>query len=67
MYYDGKGVFIDYQQATNWFLKAAKQGNAIAQNNLGEMFRDDEPEDYVQAAHWLVWRQTKAILKPKTI
>ena len=35
MYSDGRGVLQDYKQAVYWYKKAAKQGNAKAQFNLG--------------------------------
>ena len=36
----GIGVDIDYDRAAFWFDKAAKQGNPVALNDLGNMFRD---------------------------
>jgi uncharacterized protein len=35
MYADGRGVTQDDGQAVSWFRKAAEQGDAVAQNNLG--------------------------------
>ena len=37
-YYNGRGVPQDYAQALSWYRKAAEQGNAHAQNNLGLMY-----------------------------
>ena len=38
-----------------WYRKAADQGHAGAQNNLGVMYRDGQgvKQDYVQAHKWL--------------
>jgi TPR repeat protein len=35
MYSQGQGVELDYTEAGRWWLKAADQGNAAAQFNLG--------------------------------
>jgi TPR repeat protein len=37
-----------------WFRKAAEQGNASAQTNLGMMYEDGRgiPQDYTEAARW---------------
>ena len=40
MYYHGKGVSQDYEEAASWVRKAADQGDAAAQNNLGSMYRE---------------------------
>ena len=37
MYDKGKGVPQDYAQAVEWYIKAANQGFARAQYNLGVM------------------------------
>ncbi|WP_159990627.1 tetratricopeptide repeat protein [Pelistega ratti] len=37
IYHYGKGAKQDYQQAFQWYEKAARQGNAYAQHNLGFM------------------------------
>ena len=39
MYYRGEGVPQDYSHAVSWFRKAAEQGHAVAQYNVGLMFR----------------------------
>ena len=39
MYEKGYGVKKSYSEALNWYRKSAEQGNASAQNNLGEMYR----------------------------
>jgi TPR repeat protein len=44
----------DYKQAAHWFTKAAEQGHAKAQYNLGSMYAKGEgvPQSYQQAVHW---------------
>ena len=55
MYREGPGLPQDYAEAVKWYRKAADQGYAYAQNNLGLMYRDGRgvPQDYVQAHKWL--------------
>ncbi len=54
MYYKGKGVPQDDQEAAKWYRKAAEQGNAKAQNNLGIMYYKGKgiPQNYQAAAKW---------------
>ena len=54
MYDNGEGVPEDDRQAASWYRKAAEQGNASAQNNLGVMYGSGEgvPEDDRQAVFW---------------
>ena len=54
MYDEGRGVPKDDRQAVRWYRKAAEQGDAIAQYNLGLMYADGEgvPKDDVQAYAW---------------
>ena len=54
MYDKGRGVPRDYVKAVGWYRKAAKQGRAIAQNNLGVMYENGRgvPQDYVRAHMW---------------
>jgi uncharacterized protein len=40
LYDEGNGVAQDYQKAMEWYLKAADQGNASAQNNLQSLIRN---------------------------
>ena len=44
----------DYAQAVQWYRRAAEQGKAEAQNNLGEMYYKGEGvrQDYKQAVQW---------------
>ena len=53
-YYHGFGVERDYTEALKWFRKAAHQGNAPAQNNIGAMYRHGEgvKRDYSAALKW---------------
>jgi hypothetical protein len=49
-----QGVRQDYRQAAAWYRKAAEQGNADAQFNLGYLYDKGQgvPQDYAQAAAW---------------
>ena len=44
----------DYAEAMHWYRKAAEQGNAIAQFNLGVMYSNGEGvrQDQTEAAKW---------------
>ena len=54
MYFLGKGVKQDYQEAAKWYRKAAEQGDANAQYNLGFMYKNGQgvKQDYQEAAKW---------------
>ena len=54
MYENGNGVPQDYAEAVKWYRKAADQGYARAQNNLGVMYNRGQgvPQDYVMAHMW---------------
>ena len=54
MHYFGEGVPQDYAEAAKWSRKAAEQGNAMAQSNLGLMYENGHgvPQDDVQAYMW---------------
>lgn len=55
-YYQGLGVSgADYALAISWWRKAAEQGNAEAQNNLGQAYElgHGTEQDYSQAVYWL--------------
>ena len=54
MYANGQGVPQDYAAAVSWYRKAAEQGYAAAQFNLGVMYDKGQgvPQDYVQAHKW---------------
>ena len=55
MYSGGRGVPRDDAEAIEWFLKAADQGFAPAQINLGVLYERGQgvPEDFVQGYKWL--------------
>jgi hypothetical protein len=54
MYSHGYGVKQDYNQAVAWYQKAADQGYADAQTNLGFMYKNGYgvKQDYNQAREW---------------
>jgi hypothetical protein len=54
MYDNGQGTPQDYKQAFKWYMKAAEQGYASAQYNLGSMYNNGQgtPQDYKQAIKW---------------
>ena len=51
---NGEGVPEDDREAVKWYRKAAEQGDALAQNNLGLMYANGEgvPEDDREAVKW---------------
>ena len=51
MYYEGRGVPVNYTGALKWFLKAAEQGYGKAQFQLGVMYANGEgvPENDLKA------------------
>ena len=54
MYDNGEGVLEDDKEAVKWYRKAADQGYAMAQSNLGSMYVNGEGvlEDSVAAYAW---------------
>lgn len=54
MYYSGKGVGQDNQEAAKWYKKAAKQGYAKAQFILALMYEKGKgvAQDYEEAIKW---------------
>ena len=54
MYYTDEGVPENDAEAVRWFRKAAEQGDAWAQNNLGYAYRLGwgVPEDDAEAVRW---------------
>ena len=54
LYANGQGVPQDHPQAMQWFRKAAEQGLAPAQFNLGRMYEKGQgvPQDFVRAHMW---------------
>ena len=55
-YRTGKGLPQDYEQALNWYLKAADFGSSIAQTWVGRMYRDSlgVPKDVAVAEQWFL-------------
>ena len=54
MYQHGQGVPRDYEAAVRWYRRAAEQGDADAQNNLGVMYGKGQgvPRNYIEAYIW---------------
>ena len=54
MHGNGLGVPQDYAKAVGWWRKAAEQGFAKAQHNLGLMYDNSlgVPQDYAKAEKW---------------
>ena len=54
MYDYGRGVAKDYAEAVRWYRKAAEQGNANAQYNLGLMYEEGlgVAKDGAEAMRW---------------
>ena len=54
MYYDGKGVPLNYVEARRWFQSAAKNGSIPALLNLAQMCYEGwgGPHNYVEALMW---------------
>lgn len=54
MYFFGQGTAIDYEQAREWFLKAAEQGYVKAYFGLGEIYyyAYGVEQDIGAAARW---------------
>jgi TPR repeat protein len=54
MYANGQGVNPDYNEAIKWYRKAAEQGNAPAQFNLGVNYENGQGvnQDYNEAVKW---------------
>ncbi len=63
MYYQGRGLSQDDTKAVTWFRKAAEQGFADAQRNLGAMYGMGRgvPQDYIQAHKWSNLAATQGI------
>jgi TPR repeat protein len=54
MYYAGHAVPQDDREALKWIRRAAEQGQANAQSNLGLMYAKGRgvPQDFVRAYMW---------------
>ena len=55
MYFEGQGTDVNYGKAFRWFLKAAEQGYADAQNVVGMYYLvgTSVDKDYQKAREWL--------------
>jgi TPR repeat protein len=67
MYEFGEGVPENDAEAVKWYRKAADQGHAKAQSNLGVMYYngDGVPENHVRAYVWLSMAKTQGYEKAK--
>jgi len=54
MYNNGQGVLKDDREAVKWYRKAAEQGYADAQNNLGLMYYSGQGvlQNHIKAYMW---------------
>jgi len=54
LYYHGKGVALDLEQAHQWYLRAAEQDFLRAQYRVAEMYEKGEGvrKDLIQAYFW---------------
>ncbi len=54
MHANGEGVRQDYDEAANWYRKAAEQGYAAAQNSLGSMYEEGKgvQQSYAKGLSW---------------
>jgi TPR repeat protein len=54
MYSQGRGVSQDHAEPAYWYRKAADQGDADAQNNLGPLYAQGKgvSQDQAEAAYW---------------
>ncbi|MGH8630962.1 MAG: tetratricopeptide repeat protein, partial [Burkholderiales bacterium] len=52
---DGLGVRRDVAEAAKWYERAARQGNVVAQSNLGDLHAEGRGvrRDLVEAYVWL--------------
>lgn len=64
-YFDGDGVIQSYPLAVEWWLKAANQGCAAAQHELGNAYSDGlgVEADQIAAHTWftLAWESTSKV------
>lgn len=68
LYCHGGGVPQDDSQATEWFLKVAKQGLAISQATIGYCYSNGlgVPQDYAKAAEWYQRAADQGHIEAKT-
>ena len=68
MYANGQGVKQDYAEAVRWYRKAAEQGHAGGQCNLGVMYENGRvlKQDHAEAVRWYRKAADKEISKLST-
>lgn len=61
MYETGKGEMRNYEDAIQWFSKAANQGSAFAQVRLGSLYEHGlgTTKDLKMACHWYMMAAQK--------
>jgi TPR repeat protein len=54
MYNKGQGVPQDFAEAAEWYRRAAEQGHADAQFNLGFLYVNGQgiPQNYAESSEW---------------
>ena len=54
MYENGYGMEKNYLEALKWYRRAADQGHATAQNNIGVMYKNGHgvEKNYQEALKW---------------
>ena len=67
MYQNGHGVTQDYKEAGKWYTKAAEQGHAQAQCNLGWMYQNGHgvTQDYQKAYEWYTKAAEQGLTKAR--
>ena len=65
MYYEGLGVYDNFDEAFIWFRRSADQGYARAQSRLGYIYADGDevPQDYALAVKWFQLAATQGHAK----
>ena len=68
MYLNGEGMPQNYGQAAHWLTKAAEQGFAMAQFNLGFMYDNGEgvPQDFKKALEWYTKAAEQGLAEAQT-
>ena len=54
VYYNGRGVQVDYEEAVHWARLAADQGNSLGKNMLAAAYSNGRgvEQDYYEALRW---------------
>ncbi|MBQ2347641.1 MAG: sel1 repeat family protein, partial [Clostridia bacterium] len=68
-YHNGEGVERDYRKAVYWLSKAAEQGNAGAQYELGICYflGNGVVKDHKKAVYWLNKAAAQGVQIPKVM